>query len=159
MIGRIVLIAALSAVAPPERERGVSYTKSRTAPENFDRRAEHGAAEGHHESGKEKDQAETGLPAKLFGGRFSCCLIQRPFMKTIAVQKKSRRVPITVDSETLGGEPVFTGTRVPVKSLFEHLEANCTLDEFLEWFPSVSREAATAVLLEAHRLTVERTRP
>jgi uncharacterized protein (DUF433 family) len=67
-------------------------------------------------------------------------------------------LPITVDPETLGGEPVFTGTRVPVKSLFEHLEANCTLDEFLEWFPSVSRGAAVAVLMGAHRLTIERTR-
>jgi uncharacterized protein (DUF433 family) len=63
-----------------------------------------------------------------------------------------------VDRGILGGEPVFTGTRVPVKSLFEHLEASCTLDEFLEWFPSVSREAATAVLMESHRLTVEGAR-
>jgi uncharacterized protein (DUF433 family) len=78
-------------------------------------------------------------------------------MKTIAANQKSRRLPITVDPETLGGEPVFTGTRVPVKSLFEHLEANCTLDEFLEWFPSVSRRAVIAVLMEAHRLTIERT--
>jgi len=79
-------------------------------------------------------------------------------MTAIAAHRKSRRVPITVDPETLGGEPVFTGTRVPVKSLFEHLEANCTVDEFLEWFPSVSREAAATVLMEAHRLTIERTR-
>jgi len=57
----------------------------------------------------------------------------------------------------LGGEPVFAGTRVPVKTLFEHLEANCTLDEFLEWFPTVSREAVE-VLMAAHKLTIEQAR-
>lgn len=52
----------------------------------------------------------------------------------------------TVDQEILGGTPVFKGTRVPVKSLFEYLENNCTLDEFLECFPSVSREMACRTL-------------
>ncbi len=53
---------------------------------------------------------------------------------------------ITVDPEILGGTPVFKGTRVPVKSLFEYLENNYTLDEFLECFPSVTREAVCRVL-------------
>jgi uncharacterized protein (DUF433 family) len=53
---------------------------------------------------------------------------------------------ITVDSEILGGTPVFKGTRVPVKSLFEYLENNYTLAEFLECFPSVTRELARRVL-------------
>ncbi len=53
---------------------------------------------------------------------------------------------ITVDSEVLGGTPVFKGTRVPVKTLFEYLEGNYSLNEFLECFPSVSRAAACAVL-------------
>ena len=53
---------------------------------------------------------------------------------------------VTVDPEILGGTPVFRGTRVPVKSLFEYLENNYTLDEFLECFPSVTRELACAVL-------------
>jgi uncharacterized protein (DUF433 family) len=65
---------------------------------------------------------------------------------------------ITVDSEILGGEPVFRGTRVPVVSLFEHLESDCPLDEFLECFPSVSRESAVAVLMGAQELTLERAR-
>ena len=43
---------------------------------------------------------------------------------------------IVTDLEILGGEPVFRGTRVPVVSLFEHLESDCPLDEFLENFPS-----------------------
>ena len=53
---------------------------------------------------------------------------------------------ITVDPYILGGTPVFKGTRVPVKSLFEYLERNYSLDEFLECFPSVTREAACRVL-------------
>ena len=53
---------------------------------------------------------------------------------------------ITVDRETLGGTPVFRGTRVPVKTLFDYLEDNYTLDEFLECFPTVSRAMAVRVL-------------
>jgi len=53
---------------------------------------------------------------------------------------------ITVDPEILGGTPVFKGTRVPVKTLFEYLEGNYTLDEFLECFPSVTRQMACQLL-------------
>lgn len=53
---------------------------------------------------------------------------------------------ITIDSEILGGRPVFTGTRVPVESLFDHLKAGLSLNEFLSDFPSVSREQAIALL-------------
>jgi uncharacterized protein (DUF433 family) len=53
---------------------------------------------------------------------------------------------ITVDPDILGGTPVFKGTRVPVKTLFEYLEDNYSLDEFLECFPSVTREMARRVL-------------
>jgi uncharacterized protein (DUF433 family) len=53
---------------------------------------------------------------------------------------------ITADPEVLGGTPVFKGTRVPVKTLFEYFEDNYTLEEFLECFPSVTREMACQVL-------------
>jgi uncharacterized protein (DUF433 family) len=53
---------------------------------------------------------------------------------------------ITIDPEILGGTPVFKGTRVPVSSLFEYLEDNYPLEEFLECFPSVTRELALQVL-------------
>jgi uncharacterized protein (DUF433 family) len=56
---------------------------------------------------------------------------------------------ITVNPEILGGTPVFAGTRVPVKTLFDYLEDNYSLDEFLECFPSVSREMAQRVLEES----------
>ncbi len=59
---------------------------------------------------------------------------------------------ITVDSETLGGQPVFKGTRVPVESLFDHLKMGVSLNEFLDDFPTVSREQAVKVLEIAGRL-------
>jgi uncharacterized protein (DUF433 family) len=69
---------------------------------------------------------------------------------------KSPRV--VSDPEILGGTPVFIGTRVPVRILFEHLEAGDALEVFIEDFPSVSRELAvqvledakTAIVLDAH---------
>jgi uncharacterized protein (DUF433 family) len=53
---------------------------------------------------------------------------------------------ITIDPEILGGTPVFKGTRVPIKTLFEYLENNYSLEQFLECFPSVTREMARQVL-------------
>ena len=50
------------------------------------------------------------------------------------------------DPEILGGTPVFAGTRGPVETLFEYLEAGDSLDKFLDEFPSVSRERAIAAL-------------
>lgn len=53
---------------------------------------------------------------------------------------------VTTDQDVLGGTPVFKGTRVPARTLFEYLENSYSLDEFLECFPSVSCEAARALL-------------
>jgi len=53
---------------------------------------------------------------------------------------------ITIDPEILGGAPVFKGTRVPVKTLFEYLENDYSLEEFLECFPSVNRDLVHQVL-------------
>lgn len=50
------------------------------------------------------------------------------------------------DPKILGGTPVFAGTRVPVKTLFDYLEAGDSLEIFLDEFPSVSREQAIAAL-------------
>jgi uncharacterized protein (DUF433 family) len=52
------------------------------------------------------------------------------------------------DPEILDGTPVFVGTRVPVQSLFDHLEAGDSIDDFLAGFPSVRREQVIAVLEE-----------
>jgi uncharacterized protein (DUF433 family) len=53
---------------------------------------------------------------------------------------------INRSEDILGGTPVFTGTRVPVQTLFDYLEEGDTLDEFLDDFPAVSREHAIKVL-------------
>ena len=64
-------------------------------------------------------------------------------------------LPITVDPETMGGIPVFRGTRVPVETLFDYLEDNHALEVFLDDFPTVSKEAAIAVLAHAERFTLD----
>jgi uncharacterized protein (DUF433 family) len=61
---------------------------------------------------------------------------------------------ITRDPELLGGTPVFRGTRVPFQALLDYLEGGQTLDEFLEDFPTVTREAAVLVLEHAKSLVV-----
>ena len=59
---------------------------------------------------------------------------------------------ITIDPDILGGQPVFKGTRVPIETLFDHLEVGVSLDEFLEDFPTVSKEQAIAALEMANKL-------
>jgi len=56
---------------------------------------------------------------------------------------------IHADPDILSGTPVFTGTRVPATSLFDWLEGGATIEEFLDNFPSVTREQAIAALEEA----------
>jgi uncharacterized protein (DUF433 family) len=63
---------------------------------------------------------------------------------------------ISIDPEVLGGQPVFKGTRVPVDSLFMHLEKGISLDEFLEDFPSVSREQAVSILEIAEKIVTSK---
>lgn len=55
----------------------------------------------------------------------------------------------------VSGAWLFKGTRVPVKALFENLEGGASIDEFLEWFPGVSREQIEAVLEHAQRSLAE----
>jgi len=62
---------------------------------------------------------------------------------------------IVRDPEILGGTPVFRGTRVPFQNLLDYLEAGDTLDEFLDDFPTVTREAAIAALEHAKTLVVD----
>jgi uncharacterized protein (DUF433 family) len=60
------------------------------------------------------------------------------------------------DQNILGGEPVFRGTRVPFKILIEYFEGGETLDQFLEQYPSVSREPAIAAIEEARSKLISR---
>lgn len=59
---------------------------------------------------------------------------------------------LSIDIEVLGGQPVFSGTRVPVETLFDHIERGITIDEFLEDFPGVSRKQVLALLEVANKL-------
>ena len=56
------------------------------------------------------------------------------------------QLPISVSPEILGGTPVFSGPRVPVQTLLDYLEAGDSIDEFLDGFPSVSREQVLSFL-------------
>ena len=64
---------------------------------------------------------------------------------------------IVKNPKILGGMAVFRGTRVPIQNLFDYLEGGETLEEFLEGFPTVSREAALAALEEARHLLLARS--
>jgi uncharacterized protein (DUF433 family) len=61
---------------------------------------------------------------------------------------------IDKDRDILGGTPVFRGTRVPVQALLDYLEGGQTLDEFLDDFPTVTREIAVAALELANSLLI-----
>ena len=76
-------------------------------------------------------------------------------MSLVIEENEIDSLPITSDPEVLGGTPVFRGTRVPVDALLGNLEAGLTLGEFLENFPSVTREQALSVL-EFSRATIRR---
>ena len=62
---------------------------------------------------------------------------------------------INIDPEILSGEPVFNGTRVPIKNLFDYIEAGETLEISLEDFPSVTRDQAISLLESAEELLIE----
>ena len=62
---------------------------------------------------------------------------------------------VSRDTEVLRGTPVFVGTRVPIKILFDHLEAGDSLEVFLDDFPSVSREQAVKLLEDARIALLE----
>lgn len=81
------------------------------------------------------------------GPGYSCKLHICHFEKGQTVESLN----VVIDKEILGGSPVFVGTRVPVRVLFEHLEAGDSLGVFLEDFPSVSRELAIQVLEDARK--------
>jgi uncharacterized protein (DUF433 family) len=66
---------------------------------------------------------------------------------------------IVVDPEIQSGAAVFAGTRVPIKNLFDYLEAGDSLEVFLDQFPTVSREASIAVLEQARQALVADAHP
>ena len=67
-------------------------------------------------------------------------------MNLVIDENEFKFLPITIDPEIVSGTPVFKGTRVPVEALLTNLEAGLSLDEFLENFPTVTRQQAIQVL-------------
>jgi len=63
---------------------------------------------------------------------------------------------ISASPEIMGGTPVFTGTRVPVQTLLDYLKAGESIDDFLDGFPTVSREQVITLLEEAEKQLVGR---
>ena len=67
-------------------------------------------------------------------------------MSFVIEENEITSLPITVDPDILGGTPVFRGTRVPIEALLNNLEAGVSIEEFLENFPTVSREQVLEVI-------------
>ena len=67
-----------------------------------------------------------------------------------------KRAIVVVDPDILSGTPVFAGTRVPVRNLLDYLEAGDSLDDFLDQFPTVSREQAVAFLEQSADAMLEK---
>jgi uncharacterized protein (DUF433 family) len=65
-------------------------------------------------------------------------------------------MPIHTNPDIMGGVPVFVGTRVPAQTLFDYLADGCSLDEFLDNFPTVSREQALSLLELASETVMEK---
>ncbi len=66
--------------------------------------------------------------------------------------------PVTIDREVMHGTPCFAGTRVPVRSLFDHLEGGYNVEYFLNQFPSVGRQQVITVLAQATTLAESNAR-
>jgi uncharacterized protein (DUF433 family) len=62
---------------------------------------------------------------------------------------------ITISPEIMGGTPVFTGTRVPIETLLDYLKAGESINDFLDGFPTVTREQVITLLEEAEKRLVE----
>ena len=67
-------------------------------------------------------------------------------MSFVIEEEEVDRLPINIDPEIMSGTPVFQGTRVPIQALIDNLADGVSLDEFLENFPTVSREQALAII-------------
>jgi uncharacterized protein (DUF433 family) len=84
---------------------------------------------------------------------------KRDMLNSGAIELKNDRPVVHSDPEILGGTPVFVGTRVPFETLLDYLEAGDPLGDFLEDFPTVSREQAVAALEQAKQALLARENP
>jgi uncharacterized protein (DUF433 family) len=89
----------------------------------------------------------------------SCDKLVPDFVARGVDPMKNSEPVIHSDPEIMGGTPVFVGTRVPLATLLDYLEAGQPLSEFLEDFPTVTREQAVAALEQAKEALLARARP
>ena len=78
--------------------------------------------------------------------QLACIALERARHYNVAMLDWTACMAVERSPEKVSGAWVFRGTRVPVKALFENLEGGATVDQFLEWFPGVSRAQVLAVL-------------
>ncbi len=91
----------------------------------------------------------------MYSGHSGNGLASFSFLDRLTAESKSMASSVIVKNpEILGGVPVFAGTRVPFQALLDYIEGGQTLNEFLDHFPIVSREAAIAALEEAKALVL-----
>ena len=81
----------------------------------------------------------------------SCALPTLTRGRTLTAMKP----PISTTPDVLGGTPVFAGTRVPIQTLFDYLEGGESIDDFLDGFPSVSRDQVVSFLEMAKDRLIE----
>jgi uncharacterized protein (DUF433 family) len=97
-------------------------------------------------------------PVSSFGSEFASFTVIASRRKKNGHCMTREANVIVSDPEILGGTLVFRGTRVPFKNLLDYLEGGHNLDEFLEQFPSVTRDAAIAALEHAKELVIAQAR-
>ena len=85
----------------------------------------------------------TGVPCGVASGSYCSACPVRPFTLKLTIMSDPL---ISISPRLMGGTPVFAGTRVPVQTLFEYLEAGDTIDDFLGGFPTVTREQVVVLL-------------
>jgi uncharacterized protein (DUF433 family) len=92
------------------------------------------------------------LRAKTFGEDLGCNCRVVIFAKVGFIMRMNAYSVVKIDPEIMSGTPCFAGTRVPARTLIDYLEGGDSLADFLEDFPTVSREQAVALLEEASEL-------
>lgn len=77
---------------------------------------------------------------------------RRPALSSVLRHNRTMQDAVVRDPEIMHGTPVFRGTRVPIQTLFDYLENGDSLDDFLEGFPTITRDLAVQVLEESKQL-------
>ena len=118
---------------------------------------------GRLESSKRSGQSsrfDVGEPLqRLLGNTGRPAMVRGGILEREGLELPAKSEVVHSDPDIMSGTPVFAGTRVPVQSLFDYLEAGDTLDAFLRQFPSVSREQAVGALELARDTLLTSARP